>query len=221
MTFKEAKDAVAFHVELQAALVSDDAEWPARFAQIPMTRPAVHPMDASANLYHGLTVSLGMSVGHISKALERSRANYLGPTCNRAARVSGLSRNGQLLMCESEFNDIKEQVPDHSGRAPFLRGEVKLREQTLKGIKGQHNIVYLNTDPLTRTRSSTPRVVQKIGRSSAAAVAHARMSSYANAPLTPPPPPPHSLAPPRRQRSAPDVEMGQRSRGEPKTNTDL
>ena len=186
MTFKNPSTAVAFHVELQATLASESMEWPKGFSENPLTFPMADPTNVSRNIYNGLTVSLGMSTGLISKALERSRANYLGPTCNRAARVSGLARNGQLLMCESEFLGIRHQIPNYKqgeGKDSGLQGEVRLKNQVLKGIKGTHNIIYLETDELTKTRAISPRIVQKLSRASMSALASSRMvSNFANTP---------------------------------------
>ena len=57
--------------------------WPESFRTHPATKPyRDHGAGGDgALLYQGLCVSLGMSVGPISKGLERAKANYLGREC--------------------------------------------------------------------------------------------------------------------------------------------
>jgi class 3 adenylate cyclase len=159
-TFSSPKDAVAYHSELQKALLT--ANWPESYKTNPLTKPVYYPNDQDENkelLYNGLTVSLGMSVGVISKSLERSRANYLGPTCNRSARVSGLAKQGQLLMCLSEYESqpLEHVREGANGTMPKVGAKIMLENQILKGIKGTHSIVFLETDEFTLKRRDFPR----------------------------------------------------------------
>lgn len=156
-TFWSPKDAVAYHTALQAELLSDKPKWPKSYETNPLTKKVYN--DDNELLYNGLTVSLGMSVGVISKSLERSRANYLGPTCNRSARVCGLAKQGQLLMCQTEYESpTLEYVREGcKGTMPKVGSKVMLENQILKGIKGTHSIVFLETDELTLKRRDFPR----------------------------------------------------------------
>lgn len=150
ITFNAPADAVRFHVALQTALLQ--APWPAGIEKLDKTRTVAAP-DGSV-LFKGLTVSFGMSVGKISKSLERGRANYLGPTCNRSARVCGLAKRGQLLMCLDEWEAPElAEVREGKGGGTGITASVLFTQKELKGIKGVHDIVGLATDPLTEQRA--------------------------------------------------------------------
>jgi class 3 adenylate cyclase len=156
-TFWSPKDAVSYHTALQKALLN--AKWPKAYDTNPLTCKVYSPDNENDLLYYGLTVSLGMSVGVISKSLERSRANYLGPTCNRSARVCGLARQGQLLMCQSEYESPSLEFVREGAKGTMAKvgAKVMLENQILKGIKGTHSIVFLETDELTLKRRECPR----------------------------------------------------------------
>ena len=166
--FSHPRRAIEYHVELQQALMG--IQWPKAYKSHPLTRPLRDDTNVEAArmgsgggdtiLYKGLVVSMGMSVGRISKGLERSRANYLGPTCNRSARLCGLAKHGQLLMCLEEFDaeHLASCRRDAGPRGKPLVAEIMHKNAVLKGIKGEHDIVALNTDALTMRR----RIVQRI-----------------------------------------------------------
>jgi hypothetical protein len=180
-------DAVNYHADLQRELLHE--AWPAGLASHPLATPFYDLAPPPGNrgsgengelLYHGLTVSLGMSVGPIAKSLERGRANYLGPTCNRAARVCGLAKQGQLLMCADEFQGPM-LASLRAGTDPRRRGhgalaaEVVLAGAVLKGIKGAHDIVRLGTDSLAARRAAVPRGFVAAAAATAAAASPQEM----------------------------------------------
>jgi len=95
-------------------------------------------------------MSLGMSSGVVNKNLELGRAQFKGPTCNRAARVSGLAKGGALLMMEHEFLEWKQDFEEATGGAVGYR--VLFEQQKLKGVAGTPNIVWIDTDATTTRR---------------------------------------------------------------------
>eukprot|EP00615_Pteridomonas_danica_P010230 CAMPEP_0114347454 /NCGR_PEP_ID=MMETSP0101-20121206/13901_1 /TAXON_ID=38822 ORGANISM="Pteridomonas danica, Strain PT" /NCGR_SAMPLE_ID=MMETSP0101 /ASSEMBLY_ACC=CAM_ASM_000211 /LENGTH=680 /DNA_ID=CAMNT_0001484749 /DNA_START=348 /DNA_END=2390 /DNA_ORIENTATION=- len=146
--FKDPLSAVYFHRDFQAALLA--VKWPEKLNELPVTAPTYAENDSKTLIFSGLTVCLGMSFGPLAKQLENGRANYTGPTANRAARVCSMSRAGQLTMFEHEY---KEQEKLFASAEPLpISAKVMLKEVTLKGVQGKPNVVCLNTDDITQLR---------------------------------------------------------------------
>jgi class 3 adenylate cyclase len=100
-------------------------------------------------LYNGLTLSLGMSCGSITKNLTQSRAQFTGPTCNRAARVCSLAKSGKLLVFEHEFLEHQAEF-DRAG----IGCSMLFEGVTLKGVQGHPNVVAVDTDEITKRRTA-------------------------------------------------------------------
>ena len=151
--FQDPVKVALFHRDLQAGLLK--VVWPERYKELQETRPVYDNGGGGGGspgrlLYNGLTVSCGMSCGTVNKNLELGRAQFKGPTCNRAARVSGLAKGGSILMMEHEFLEFKKgfEAVEPSG----LAYTVLFEQQKLKGVAGTPNIVRIDTDELTRHR---------------------------------------------------------------------
>jgi class 3 adenylate cyclase len=144
MAFRNPVQVAHFHADFQAALLK--VSWPAKLKELPQTKPQT--VDGVL-LYGGLTMSLGMSFGVVNKSLTGARAQYTGPTCNRAARVCSMAKAGQLLMFEHEFNEHKAAFAQ---AVPPVGAKVLFEAVNLKGVQGRPNIVWIDTDPTTRLR---------------------------------------------------------------------
>jgi class 3 adenylate cyclase len=142
--------------------------WPAKYKNLLSTKP-VYAADASnpqgsgaahggALLFNGLTLSLGMSCGPISKNLTQSRAQFTGPTCNRAARVCSLAQGGKLLVFEHEFLEHQAAF-DAAGIGCTLL----LESVQLKGVQGKPNVVVVDTDAVTQRRAAAAAVNRPMG----------------------------------------------------------
>uniref|UniRef100_A0A7S2WTU2 Guanylate cyclase domain-containing protein n=2 Tax=Rhizochromulina marina TaxID=1034831 RepID=A0A7S2WTU2_9STRA len=177
LVFHTPVDGSRFHASLQMALL--DVDWPNELLDLPdylrpdfnvgrhgHGRPSItkgnsgakSPKMRKSQLYRGLCVSFGLAVGYVTKELEAGRANYLGPTCNRAARISSLAKCGQLLMSEPEFQHDRASLyttspPDGSPRYP-ITGHMLYANQNLKGISGAVNIVWLDTCEVAKLRQT-------------------------------------------------------------------
>ena len=75
--------------------------------------------------------------------------------------MCGLASQGQLLMCQEEYeSDRIASLRKGDGARPPVAARVQVENATLKGIKSVHNIVVivaLDTDELTRRRASLSR----------------------------------------------------------------
>jgi class 3 adenylate cyclase len=146
--FHDVLSAACFHRELQSALLK--VQWSPTLKDFSATAPVNSDSGAKGLLFNGLTISLGLSHGPVSKQLEAGRANYSGPTANRAARVSSMSRAGQLTMFEEEY---KKHGKTFANADPIpITAKILLKEVELKGVTGKPNVVILNTDELTTQR---------------------------------------------------------------------
>eukprot|EP00163_Fabomonas_tropica_P014565 TRINITY_DN2648_c1_g1_i8.p1 TRINITY_DN2648_c1_g1~~TRINITY_DN2648_c1_g1_i8.p1 ORF type:complete len:1287 (-),score=269.70 TRINITY_DN2648_c1_g1_i8:68-3928(-) len=196
IAFSDAWKAVRFCCEVQEALV--DATWPAVFAH------GENPGCKDANervVWNGLRVRMGMHSGQPTAKIDvtSERMDYFGPEVNKAARVGGLPRGGQIYISSSTAEII----------APHVKAQDKIIVEVaglfqLKGIEESEQCSQVNTVRLQgrvfRPKGSSP--VPSSTHASRSPQASGELLTSSGSSLLPPPPTP-SLA-----NSAPGSPVG-------------
>lgn len=125
IAFATVRAAVTFATEVQVALLN--ADWPEALLQ---HSAAALQRDLSTQklLYRGLRVRMGIHAGkpHCQLDVTTRRFDYLGPDVNKAARIEGLARGGQILVSSAVVKGLGAAA--HSATYSVITaGTVKLK----------------------------------------------------------------------------------------------
>ena len=131
VAFESPVDAIVCALTLQRELLRCD--WPESILDTPMTRETRDRFGQI--IWRGLRVRMALHYGTPELRMDPTtgRMDYFGPMVNRAARVEGVAKGGQVVVSEPFFHHVKDLLPTLRGSAP---PDVKcLGEFNLKGIK--------------------------------------------------------------------------------------
>lgn len=123
-------DAVRWCLYMQNKLL--ETEWPKALLQHPSAQ--VEKGRGGATIWNGLRVRMGAHIGQPScqRDPNTGRMDYFGRMVNKAARVGGIGKGGQIVVSE----DVLEDLARHGNVAELLDHPiiVNLGERKLKGI---------------------------------------------------------------------------------------
>eukprot|EP00002_Diphylleia_rotans_P006346 TRINITY_DN1572_c0_g1_i7.p1 TRINITY_DN1572_c0_g1~~TRINITY_DN1572_c0_g1_i7.p1 ORF type:complete len:1163 (+),score=185.46 TRINITY_DN1572_c0_g1_i7:1196-4684(+) len=126
VTFKNVRNATLFALQAQEFLVS--ANWSENIVEHPS---ACKLVSKGIQIFNGLRVRMGIHWGEpiCKEDPITGRMDYFGPVVNKAARVGGFPKGGQVVLSDSAYEEIKNDLEGIG--SPFIR---ELGEKELKGI---------------------------------------------------------------------------------------
>jgi class 3 adenylate cyclase len=136
VAFADCTAAVAFCLEAQGALLR--AAWPSAILAAADAREEHGP--TGELLYRGLRVRMGVHTGEpdCKESALTGRMDYFGPMVNRAARVAGAAKGGQLVVSGGVWREIEPHLGSLGAPAP-----TDLGTHSLKGLKDAERLVQL------------------------------------------------------------------------------
>ncbi|KNC52820.1 uncharacterized protein AMSG_08960 [Thecamonas trahens ATCC 50062] len=147
VAFESPIDAIVCALTLQKELMR--CEWPPSILDSPTTSEV---RDRFGNIiWRGLRVRMALHYGTPELRMDplTGRMDYFGPMVNRAARVEGVAKGGQVVVSEPFYHHVKDLLPTMRGSAP---PDAKyLGEFTFKGI-AESMKCYEIRDPMLKER---------------------------------------------------------------------
>eukprot|EP01116_Phalansterium_solitarium_P016770 TRINITY_DN396_c0_g1_i1.p1 TRINITY_DN396_c0_g1~~TRINITY_DN396_c0_g1_i1.p1 ORF type:complete len:521 (-),score=148.58 TRINITY_DN396_c0_g1_i1:563-2125(-) len=124
--FKESFDAVRFCLSIQTRLMRLD--WPNEF--LTSLAPDVFD-DQGVRIFTGVRVRMGIHTGFpiCQRDPNTGRMDYFGRMVNKAARIGGLARAGQVLVSDAVMDEVARHMSQSMAQVTALGRKV------LKGIK--------------------------------------------------------------------------------------
>eukprot|EP00002_Diphylleia_rotans_P011899 TRINITY_DN233_c0_g2_i11.p1 TRINITY_DN233_c0_g2~~TRINITY_DN233_c0_g2_i11.p1 ORF type:complete len:1491 (-),score=353.01 TRINITY_DN233_c0_g2_i11:2172-6428(-) len=126
VTFSSVEKAMLFTLQCQEMLVT--AEWPESILSHPS---ACRVQSKNITIFNGLRVRMGIHWGEpiCKEDPITGRMDYFGQVVNKAARVGGFPKGGQIAISDAAYEQIIDKI--ESLGSPRIRD---LGEHTLKGI---------------------------------------------------------------------------------------
>eukprot|EP00002_Diphylleia_rotans_P005174 TRINITY_DN142_c0_g1_i10.p1 TRINITY_DN142_c0_g1~~TRINITY_DN142_c0_g1_i10.p1 ORF type:complete len:744 (-),score=160.74 TRINITY_DN142_c0_g1_i10:408-2639(-) len=126
VTFTNVRNATLFALQAQEFLVS--ANWNDRILEHPS---ACKVISKGIQIFNGLRVRMGVHWGEpiCKEDPLTGRMDYFGPVVNKAARVGGYPKGGQIVLSDTAYEQIKGDLEGLG--SPFIK---ELGEKELKGI---------------------------------------------------------------------------------------
>ncbi len=110
VAFSDARHAVQFCLKSQENL--HKADWPQRLLEPPDLKDVAGVSEDGA--FRGLRVRMGIHTGEprCERDPMSGRMDYFGTAVNRAARVGGVGHGGQIVISESSYSQVQDDIDD-------------------------------------------------------------------------------------------------------------
>lgn len=117
-SFNDSKKAVNFALKVQLELIH--ADWPPDLLTLEPGRIEYDDKDPDNLLFRGLRVRMGLHAGRpiVERDPITGRADYFGPVVNRAARVEGQAKGGQIAISSAVWAEINDEFVNMKAISP-------------------------------------------------------------------------------------------------------
>lgn len=136
-SFPSIISAVTFALQIQEELLK--ADWPLDFMNHRSTSQFID--DKGIVLWKGLRVRVGIHAGDVIAEQDPTtgRMDYFGPVVNKAARIEGCARGGEIAISSIIHKELVKELPNLSMKIHFR----SLGSKQLKGIEGKEEVFII------------------------------------------------------------------------------